>query len=166
VIDRLVFVDATVFLGMHHRNAVLRSLSVAFFVRLFHRRVSMNYEQVGICDAVIWKQRREVQDLYYPFMDRLHSEMTIVRNGYTWADLERAVCLPELRTLSPEQALLVAQVLHADGRLASHDPTLHALGCLEDRHWSFELGDGAAVFPGELQPLYEISGAFVHEGAV
>lgn len=72
-------VDATVFLGMHHRDDELRRRSLGLFCSFFTRKVRMNYEQVGICDAVIWQQSREVQDLYYPFMDRLHTDMKILR---------------------------------------------------------------------------------------
>ena len=52
-----------------------------------------------------------MQDLYYPFMDLLHSDMQILREGYTFADLQRALDDRALRHLRPEQALLVAQVL-------------------------------------------------------
>jgi hypothetical protein len=71
--ERTIFVDASVFLGMHHRDESVRNHSLWFFRHQYAAAVKMNYEQVGICDAVIWQESREVQDLYYPFMDRLHT---------------------------------------------------------------------------------------------
>jgi Family of unknown function (DUF6190) len=162
VADRPVFLDATTFLGMHHVDATLRRRSLGLFTRMFHGRVYMNYEQVGICDAVIWKQSRAVQDTYYPFMDLLHSVMAIVRGGYSRNDLVNALERPELRQLQPEQALQVAQVLGTNGWLATHDPALRALGCLEGKLWAFEEGE-ASAFPPELQALYPPSTSFVYD---
>jgi hypothetical protein len=122
----------------------------------------MNFEQVGICDAVIWRQRREVQDAYYPFMDRLHSDMQIVREGYQMRELDLALGHPELKSLRPEQALLAAQVIAREGVLATHDPALHRLPCLRSRTWDFASAHQDAVFPEDLQALYEMSRAFVH----
>jgi len=161
--DRPVFIDATTFLGMHHADATLRARSLGLFTRKFRERVHMNYEQVGICDAVIWKQSRAVQDQYYPFMDLLHSVMAIVRGGYSRSDLVCALELPDLRQLQPEQALQVAQVLTTNGWLATHDPVLRRLQCLEGKLWSFEDGAPSASFPEELQALYAVSTAFVYE---
>lgn len=161
--DRQIFVDATTFLGMHHVEATLRRRSLGLFTRMFRERVSMNYEQVGICDAVIWKQSRAVQDQYYPFMDLLHSVMAIERGGYSRNDLVGALERPELRQLQPEQALQVAQVLHINGWLATHDPVLRQLPCLEANLWDFEAGASSAGFPAELEALYAVSTAFVYD---
>jgi Family of unknown function (DUF6190) len=162
VTDSPIFVDATVFLSMHHRDNAVRLQSVAFFARLFRRRVHMNYEQVGICDAVIWQQSREVQDLYYPFMDRLHSEMDIAREGYNGEVLRHAAARSGASArLRPEQQLLASQVELARGKLATHDPALRALAELRDRLWPLERDDLAA-FPPDLHHLYDVSRAFVH----
>lgn len=160
--DQPHFVDATVFLGMHHRDDAVRDRSLAYFRDRYVAEVWMNYEQIGICDAVIWRQRREVQDLYYPFMDRLHSDMQIVRLGYRRPELELALGNPELRDLAPEQALLAGQVLARGGLLATHDAALRALPCLRDRLWDFAAGGRTADFPAELQALYEVSRVFVY----
>lgn len=159
--ERAPIVDATVFLGMHHRDDVMRGRSLAFFGSHYTRRVWMSYEQVGICDAVIWRQNRAVQDLYYPFMDRLHSDMQIIREGYRAEELDLALGHPDLRGLRPEQALLAAQVLARDAVLVSHDPVLRNLGCLRSRLWEFAPAADAG-FPAELQQLYERSRAFIH----
>jgi len=158
-------IDASVFLGLHHHDAGLRQRSLGLFRGRFTARVQMNYEQIGICDAVIWRQRREVQDLYYPFMDRLHSEMQIVRAGYAIGELDLAVGHRELRGLRPEQALLAAQVLTREAVLATHDPALRGLRCLQSRLWDFDATRPPGGFPPELESLYERSRVFVH-GAV
>jgi hypothetical protein len=157
-----VFLDATVFLGMHHRDDQLRQRSLGFFRTCYGRRAWMNYEQIGICDAVIWRQHREIQDLYYPFMDRLHSDMQIVREGYQRIELDLALGHPELEHLLSEQALLAAQILARDAVLATHDPALHGLACMRSRLWDFTAADHKVAFPAELQALYETSCAFVH----
>jgi predicted nucleic acid-binding protein len=162
VAKRTPFVDASVFLGMHHRDPELRRRSLRFFQGQYDTQVGMNYEQVGICDAVIWRQCRTVQDAYYPFMDRLHSDMQIVREGYQMHDLELALGDPELKRLMPEQALLAAQVIARDGVLATHDPVLQRLACLRSRLWDFESAVPDAAFPGDLQALYQASCVFVH----
>lgn len=162
MLDVVLFIDATAFMGMHDRDDDVRRRSLGLFRSMFAERVWMNFEQVGICDAVIWRQSREVQDLYYPFMDRLHSEMQIVREGYAVGELELAVGHHELQGLKPEQALLAAQVLARDGVLASHDPVLCGLRCLQSRLWDFEAAPAHAGFTQELEALYETSRAFVH----
>ena len=160
--DRVPLVDASVFLGMHHRDDAIRQRSLAFFCSHYERRVWMSYEQVGICDAVIWRQHRAIQDRYYPFMDRLHSDMQIVREGYGAHELHLTLGHPRLRELRPEQGLLAAQVLASGGVLVTHDPALRELRCVQPRLWDFSAADPDAAFPPELQALYERSRAFVH----
>lgn len=160
--ERTPFVDASVFLGMHHQDPLLRRHSLGFFRGHYRHQVWMNFEQVGICDAVIWRQPREVQDVYYPFMDRLHSDMQIVREGYQMRELDLALGHPELQSLRPEQALLAAQVMSRQEVLATHDPALHRLPCLRSHLWDFASAHPDAAFPADLQALYETSCAFVH----
>ncbi|SDH03192.1 hypothetical protein SAMN05216603_105184 [Pseudomonas benzenivorans] len=156
------FIDASVFLGMHHANDLIRRRSLAFFRSHFERRARMNFEQVGICDAIIWRQPRRVQDVYYPFMDLLHSDMQILREGYAFAELELARNHRQLQELRPEQALLAAQVLlSAAGTLFTHDPALLALPCLASCLGDFDSLAAQGAFPGELQDLYQASRAFI-----
>lgn len=160
--DRTIYVDASVFLGMHHRNEQVRSQSLCFFRHQYAAAVKMNYEQVGICDAVIWQESREVQDLYYPFMDRLHTDMEIARAGYSFHEIEITINCAQLRHLRPEQALLVGQVLSSEGLLATHDPEVKSLPCMAGHLWAFEAEDALPPFPPELQALYETSKVFVY----
>lgn len=157
-----LFIDAGFFLGMHDDDPSRRVKSLAYFARHFSSKPRMNYEQIGICDAVIWKLDRRTQDLYYPFMDRLHSDMAIERSGYCRDEIELALSRDELQHLSPEQAMLVAQVLHNDGRIATHDETLIGLPCLQGKLWDARETGEADPFPEELQALYEVSRAFVY----
>lgn len=160
--DIPLFIDASFFLGMHDGDETRRLQSLAYFTRNLSGKPRMNYEQIGICDAVIWTKRRVVQDLYYPFMDRLHSDMAILRSGYTYDEIHLALSHPELNKLPPEQAIQAAQVLHNQGELATHDPVLLGLDCLHRRLWR-PVDDGRpATFTEELQALYVASQVFVH----
>lgn len=159
--DSPLFIDATFFLGMHDSDESLRSLSLGYFTSHLSQRPCMNYEQIGICDAVIWLQSREIQDCYYPFMDRLHSDMAIQRRGYAYDEIRLALTHPELKKLTPNRALLAGQVLHTDGRLATHDAALAGLKCLHGRLWRMDVTQASSRFPEPLQTLYEASRPFV-----
>lgn len=161
--EPVIFIDAGVFLGMHHRDVEVRAHCLAFF----HRqqacdRVRMNYEQIGVCDAIIWRQSRRVQDAYYPFMDRLHSDMPLQRGGYTFEEMRLALAQPELQDLRPEQALLAGQVLRSEGLLFTRDPALRRLGCLRAHLMEPEAPAHNAGFAAPLQALYEASRVFVY----
>ena len=160
--DSAPVVDASVFLGMHHRDEQIRQRSLRFFRDHFQDRVWMSFEQIGLCDSIIWRQSREVQDLYYPFMDRLHSDMRIERGGYCARELALAIGHHELQRLRPERALVAAQVLARGAVLVSHDPVLRRLRCLQSHLWDFDAVRVPVEFPPTLQALYEISRAFIH----
>ncbi|SAI73097.1 Uncharacterised protein [Bordetella ansorpii] len=123
----------------------------------------MTYEQIGICDAVIWGQDRHTQDLYYPFMDRLHTDMAIQRGGYTYSEIRAALEHHDLIQLPPETALLAAQVLYHEALLATHDRALLALPSLQGR--IIDLGQNAepVEFPEPLRTLYDESTVFVYD---
>lgn len=159
-----LFIDATVFLGMHHRDERTRNCSLSFFQSHFTSdHVRMNYEQIGICDAIIWQQSRKLQDIYYPFMDLLHTEMKIHRVGYKVNEVKWCVEQPALCNLLPEQALLVAQVVLQGGLLMTHDPILRQLPVLASHLLDLDQSDSPSSFPSELQALYEASRLFVHD---
>lgn len=158
-----LFIDATFFLGMHATDAQLRGQSLAYFTQNLNSRPRMNYEQIGICDAVIWQCSRAVQDSYYPFMDRLHSDMAIQRGGYTKAEVAMSLARSDLGDLNAAQALLVCQVLQCDSLLASHDPSLLGLPCLRERIWRPVTATAASWFPEPLQSLYSASQVFGYD---
>lgn len=156
------FVDATSFMGMHHENALIRERSVAFFRYAFHSTVFMNLEQVGLCDALVWQFPRAKQDAYYPFMDRLHTDMHIERSAYAYAEIRLALETKQLRDVRPWQALLAAQVLYHHGTLFTHDPELQGLPCLKPHLGQFDrLLETARKFPGSLDVLYQHSKALI-----
>jgi hypothetical protein len=164
--ESALFIDASVFLGMHHRDEAIRNSSLTFFQSNFKsHQIRMNYEQIGICDAIIWLQSRQVQDIYYPFMDRLHSDMKVHRVGYTFNEIKWALGHQAQLGLLPEQALMVAQVMFQDGILVTHDPALRQLPALTSRLWDFNSSATAPPFHPELQALYEASRYFVHDSA-
>ncbi|EPX9597153.1 DUF6190 family protein [Pseudomonas aeruginosa] len=160
--DSPLYIDATFFLGMHDSDEARRLQSLAYFTHNLSAQPRMNYEQIGICDAVIWLQGREIQDHYYPFMDRLHSDMSIQRQGYAYDEIHLALTHPDLKGLAPERALLVGQVLHNNSRLATHDTALMALPCLQGRLWRKEAEQLLLRFPEPLHTLYEASSVFIH----
>jgi len=140
-----IFIDATLFLGMHSRDEITRRACKAFFVHGLNNRVSMSLEHVGMCDDVVWSHPRKVQDDYYPFMDVLHTEMKIDRRAYSEADLALARDSNGLSALLPHERLLVAMATSAGGRVVSVSPSLLA---------------ASAAFPTELEELYQTSLSF------
>lgn len=154
-------IDATVFMGMHHQNSDIRDRSLAFFTHRFHSNVRMSFSQIGVCDAIIWKKARQLQDVYYPFMDVLHSDMNILRAGYSDAALTRAATSPALSGLSAEKRLQAAQVLEADCLFYTHDRDYQSCAALKPHLASFDDPPAANGFPEGLQRLYYASLALV-----
>jgi hypothetical protein len=150
-------IDATVFMGMHHQNADIRAKSLGFFTRRYDSQVRMSFSQVGVCDAIIWKKPRALQDVYYPFMDVLHSDMKILRAGYSDAALTRAASSPELAGLPAEKRLQAAQVLEADCLFYTHDRDYQNCAALKPHLAAFDAASAASVFPEGLQRLYDAS---------
>lgn len=176
-IDKPVFIDATVFMGMHARCEKLRWQSLMVMSRHFGSCVYMSLEQVGLCDDIVWGYPRHVQDDYYPFMDCLHSKMDIQRLAYSENDLILALDIMNNsgeERLASSQALVLAQVVNRDGILASHDPcwekaevspecflTFPALPGIE---WEKLLQIGkSGLFDDEIDSLYDRSRCLVHE---
>lgn len=150
-------IDATVFMGMHHSDPEVRSRSLGFFGAFYSRQVLMSFGQIGICDAIIWKKSRHLQDVYYPFMDVLHTDMDIQRQGYCNRVLKRACLEPDWAHLSVEKRLLVAHVVEHRQPLFSHDESLHELTLLKPFLQTFPPSTSHSVFPEKLQRLYEQS---------
>jgi hypothetical protein len=119
-------IDAALFMGMHSAEDRVRTACKNFFVRglAARRPLAMSLEQVGLCDDLIWRQPRAMQDAYYPFMDNLHSELRIVRFGFRQGDVRTALEAAPLRGLSIGDALLLAPALHRGGRLHTVSPRL------------------------------------------
>jgi Family of unknown function (DUF6190) len=147
-----VIIDGPLFLGMHAADERTRLACKAFFVDNLDRPLVMSLEQVGWCDDVIWRQSRQLQDAYYPFMDNLHTDASIARIPYTQGDLDAANELPD--DLSLSDRLLLAMAGNRDTRLVSANPRLLARKGLPVER----VPDGAGqVFPAPLEKLYDQS---------
>lgn len=154
-INKKVFIDATTFLGMNAEHETLRCISVNFFSSRYKTQVFMGLEQVGLCDDVIWQYSRREQDLYYPFMDCLHTQMDIQRIAYNQQDYDRACHDENLQGLSFSVAILMAQVLNNNGVLYTHNRQLQAIAPLGEHLGRFD--DENGQFVESLHDLYEQS---------
>ncbi|WP_122220714.1 DUF6190 family protein [Pseudomonas syringae group genomosp. 3] len=151
---RLPMIDATVFMGLHHADPGVRDKSLGFFSRFYESSVQMNFAQIGMCDAIIWKKSRALQDVYYPFMDVLHTDMAIQRRGYSEQVLQRAANDTLFKDLSAEKKLLAAQVLEQELPFYTHDLELLRLQVLQPFLQPFKSAGSQHAFPEALQRLY------------
>lgn len=149
-----VFVDASLFLGMHARDTATRAACRAFMASRFRSGVVMAWEQVGRCDDVVWAHPRAVQDAYYPFMDVLHSTMTVERRPLSTDDVRLAVADERLCGLPTHEALAVAMAANAGGRLVTVSPRLRDR---TDLPVEGPCGPPDARFPEDLEELYDRS---------
>ncbi len=149
------YVDYSVFLGMNAASDPLRLRCKAFVVERLKTTMWMSWEHIGRCDDVIWRYSRKLQDLYYPFMDGLHSHRCIQREGYEESTLRLALTEARLQGLPIFQRLLVARALERNGLVYSVDPALLGEADLPVR----SPADGAveAEFPEWLEALYRSS---------
>ncbi|WP_024754985.1 DUF6190 family protein [Streptomyces exfoliatus] len=153
------FIDASLFLGMHSTDDGLRIAAKAFFVRHLEGRVVMSLEQVGRCDDVIWGYSHELQSLYYPFMDHLHTVMDISREGYDEADVRLGLSDSD----TPQQLpfidrLLLGQVINRKGLLHTVGPRSSAFEGLPVRAVAaWPAGEPEPSFPEPLERLYRTS---------
>lgn len=153
------FIDAALFLGMHSADDDLRIASKAFFVEHLDGRVVMSLEQVGRCDDVIWGYSRELQDLYYPFMDHLHTVMDISREGYDRADVHLALSDSATPARLPfTDRLLLGQVINRKGLLHTLGPRTSAFDGLPVHGVApWPAGAPEPSFPEPLERLYRAS---------
>ncbi len=147
-------VDATTFLGMHADKESVRTGCKTFFVQRLHRGVTMSLEHVGWCDDVVWGHPRSTQDAYYPFMDTLHTEMTIHRHGYDETDVQTAFSTPGLISLPMRERLLMGMVLRRGAVLHTTNPRLTAR---HDLPVAPVPPTGEQSFPAHLEQLYQSS---------
>ncbi len=127
--NRKIFIDASLFMGMHSSDEKTRNQSLSIMSEQFTKCVYMNLEQVGMCDEYVWHYTRNIQDEYYPFMDVLHSEMNINRIGYCSNDIIRFNKDKRLSDegISIQSALLVAQTINNNAVLYTHDKIILSL---------------------------------------
>lgn len=149
-----VFIDASLFMGMHSSAETTRKACKGFFVEWLFDSVVMSLEHVGRCDELVWRFARSIQDAYYPFMDNLHTSMRIERRSYEEADLRMTLESPLLSGLAMYERLLLGMVLNAKGILYSASPRLCNRQDLPVRVPSAAL---ELCFPDKLEDLYQES---------
>ena len=149
-----VFVDTSVFMGMHSEDEAVRVACKNLFVEQFAGGVAMSLEHIGRCDDVVWAFPRSVQDAYYPFMDRLHSTMALRRVAYTREDLRRAEQDTRIANLPVFDGLLLARVCNEGGVLYTLQSQLLMKRDLPVQFVPF--GQEQA-FPPELEATYRHS---------
>ena len=149
------FIDATLFMGMHSKDNAVRLTCKAFFADRIADKVVMSWEQVGRCDDLVWGYQRAVQDAYYPFMDNLHTDMSITRISYSENDVHLALTAPELADLPVHERLLLAQVMSRDGVRHTASPRLTGRTDLPIAEHETPMAEVA--FPPALERLYQDS---------
>lgn len=146
------FIDASIFLGMHSPDKKTRIACKNYFVNRLEDKIGMSLEQVGICDDVIWRYSREEQDIYYPFMDNLHTIMSIQRVSYNEKDIHEATTNPDLQNLGITDKLTIGMVLASGAKLYSINPKLTGRNYVLYPEAGKEL-----AFPSKLEKLYKQS---------
>ncbi|MFI9024157.1 DUF6190 family protein [Streptomyces sp. NPDC053560] len=156
-----LYIDASLFMGMHSTDPAVRASCAAFFAAHLERPLVMTYEEVGRCDDVVWGYPRAAQDAYYPFMDLLHSVMPVRRRAYTADDWLAFDQLPSpAAALSLRERMLLASVSATCGELVTVNPRLLSLTSLglpvrrpDPAGGPVRFADGT----GTLDKLYDIS---------
>lgn len=144
------FIDFTIFMGMHSSDEKIRIASKNFFVERIKKTVFMSLENVGQCDDIVWQSDRNTQDVYYPFMDRLHTIMNIQRIPYDEETLEKR---KQNNELSVFQQLTLAQ--SKVGKLYTFDETL--LNLKLDFVKSPQTAEEEKKLPDDLEQFYQES---------
>jgi hypothetical protein len=144
-------IDASVFMGMHAHDDDTRLACMSFMAARFDTGVVLSWEQIGRCDDIVWSYARDIQDAYYPFMDVLHSTMSVARRPYDAADLELALRDPRLAGLPMHEALAVAMASNRNASLVTISDRLHERCGLPVRR---PADTPAANFPEPVATLY------------
>jgi hypothetical protein len=153
--EREIYVDAALFMGMNSTDEATRIACKSFFAARLNDRVVMSLEQVGRCDDIVWRFPREVQDAYYPFMDNLHTDMSIERRGYDLGDVRRGLeDSADSGSLPTHERLLLGMVVNRGGVL--HSASSRLLGRPGLPVLAPENGTEQA-FPEPLERLYRAS---------
>jgi hypothetical protein len=144
-------IDASVFMGMHAQDDDTRLACMSFMADRFDAGVVLSWEQIGRCDDIVWSYARDVQDAYYPFMDVLHSTMSLARRPYDAADFDLALRDRRLAGLPMHEALAVAMASNRNAPLVTISARLHERCGLPVRR---PAGTPGANFPEPVATLY------------
>lgn len=153
-----VYVDASLFMGMHSIDDSVRAACTSFFAEHLTSPLVMTYEEVGRCDDVVWSFSREEQDAYYPFMDVLHSLLPVRRRPYTTDDFTALTRLPSRTAgLTSRERMLLAAVTATGGRLVTVNPRLVPLAADGFPVAKPDPATGPGRFTEQLTELYATS---------
>jgi len=147
-----VFIDATTFLAMHSSDETKRIAAKNFFIENYTNTLYMTFEDVGMCDDIIWQYDRTAQDLYYPFMDRLHTVIHIKRIPYASKIMGDLKLLAELNL---QDNLLLSMVTIQRGKLYTFNSKL--LNLRTAKITTPEKSNFERVFPTDLEQYYQTS---------
>jgi len=147
-----MYIDSSVFMGLHAKDEEKRLAAKKFFVTHFGRTLYMNLEEVGMCDDIVWGYTREEQDSYYPFMDNLHTIMRIARVPYT---AEIIGCYEVKEGFSTRESLLLATVTGTNSSLVTFNENL--LQTKQAHIISPESATDELSFGADLEKMYQHS---------
>ena len=105
-----IFVDHSIFLGMNAEDDVTRIASKNFFVDRSKDSIHMSFEDIAYCDHVVWGKEQALQDAYYPFMDNVHTDLSIVRLPYNRGVLDQFSKKEFNEKLTMQENLLLSMV--------------------------------------------------------
>lgn len=150
------YVDASVFLGMHNIDDKIRIACKNYFVQRLktNKTIGMSLEQMGKCTDTIWHCSELEQGQYYPFMDKLNTELKIRQSSYNEKDIQMSETSHMLKDLRIIDRLKVGMVLNRGGVIYTVNPYLLTRKGLPIKTPGFgkELS-----FPIELEQLYQTS---------
>ena len=148
------YIDWTVFLGMNHRDEKTRIRCKNFFAHRLkdEKEINMSLENVGKCDDIIWDYNYTLQEVYYPFMDVLHSKARINRLPYSLKHYELAKEMDLDDNISFSDCMSMA--MGKDGMLYTLNPFLLNM---ELSHVALPGKEKEILFPKKLELLYQRS---------
>lgn len=144
------FIDYTYFMGMHSFDEKNRIICKNFIIDNLKKELFMSLENVGKCDDIVWEFSTKKQDMYYPFMDRIHTVMNIRRVPYTNKVFNDRKSYNKINFF---QELTISQV--GKEKLYTLDKKILALGLSNVNN--IKKIEKEKKFPKELEKLYQKS---------
>lgn len=139
-------------MGMNSSDDKVRIACKNFFIESLENKekLHMSLESVGMCDDIVWGYEREVQDSYYPFMDKLHTVMDVERIAYGEEDI---------LGINSNSNLSITDILTINQSLKGILYTLNKKILSSDKEniMSPEMSNEELVFPDGLEEDYQTS---------
>lgn len=150
------YVDASVFLGIHNIDDKIRIACKNYFVQKLknNETIGMSFEQMGKCTDIIWHCSELEQGKYYPFMDKLNTELKIRQSSYNEKDIQMSETNHILKDLRIIDRLKIGMVINRGGVIYTVNPYLLTRKGLPIK--TPEYGKELS-FPTDLEKLYQTS---------